>query len=103
MLSTAEVVEAQEAARSLYPQGQMPRERRDAMREVYKEEHRRIEREFEAWLAHEFVPDLAPEVAAAIWRKAWSDAHSGSMQGVEDQYSALADIANLAASTAVRR
>lgn len=96
MLSTQEATEASEAARVLYPKASMSREKRDAQRRIYDAEHERIKREFRDWLHHEYAPDLHPDAQAAIWKKAWDDAHSGSLNGIAAQYEEIANIANFA-------
>lgn len=96
MLSTEEAMAASEAARALFPHISMTREKRDAMQDNYNAEHERIKREFRDWLHQEFAPDVHPEAQAAIWKKAWDDAHDGSLRGVADQYEELANIVNFA-------
>lgn len=67
-------------------------------------EHRaavaRIDAQFKADLAREYLPGMPPVVTNKVFAKAWEDAHSDGYRRVESMYEDLADIVETVAQAA---
>jgi len=61
-------------------------------REAYRAETKRLEREWQAWLADEYAPSgLTEDQAKKIFEKAWEDGHAHGYSEVENYYISLTD------------